>query len=59
MRDNDSTDKDAPDTPGREYTSIVVTPEYRDKIRVEKAKEGLSYEEYLRQHLPIETEDKS
>jgi hypothetical protein len=44
-------------TDDREYTSLVVTPDFRDKIRVAKAKQGQSYEEYLRQHLPIETED--
>jgi hypothetical protein len=47
----------SPGTTDSEYTSLVVTPDFRDKIRVEKAKQGLSYEEYLRQHLPIETED--
>jgi hypothetical protein len=44
-------------TDDTEYTSLVVTPDFRDKIRVAKAKQGQSYEEYLRQHLPIETED--
>jgi len=41
---------------GREYTTLVVSPQFRDKLRVAKAKEGLSYEEYLRQHLPIGAE---
>ena len=39
-----------------EYTTLVVTPEFRDKVRVAKAEAGLSYEEYLRQHLPIGAE---
>ena len=34
----------------------MVSAEYRDKLRVAKAEEGLSYEEYLRQHLPIGAE---
>ena len=46
----------SPGSTDSEYTSLVVSPEFRDKIRVEKAKRGLSYEEYLRQHLPIEAE---
>ena len=41
---------------GREYTTLVVSPQFRDKIRVAKAEDGLSYEEYLRQHLPIGAE---
>ena len=40
----------------REYTTLVVTPEFRDKVRVAKAEAGLSYEEYLSRHLPIETD---
>lgn len=38
------------------HTTLRVSAEYRDKIRVAKAEEGLSYEEYLRQHLPIGAE---
>ena len=44
-------------TTDTEYTTLVVTPEFRDKVRVAKAEAGLSYEEYLSQHLPIELED--
>ena len=40
----------------KEYTTLVVSPQFRDKIRVAKAEDGLSYEEYLRQHLPIGAE---
>jgi len=43
-------------TTDREYTTLVVTPEFRDKVRVAKAEAGLSYEEYLSRHLPIESE---
>lgn len=43
-------------TTDREYTTLVVSPTFRDKIRVAKAEQGLSYEEYLRQHLPVGAE---
>lgn len=43
-------------TTDREYTTLVVSPEFRDKVRVAKAEQGQSYEEYLRQHLPIGAE---
>jgi uncharacterized protein YpmB len=43
-------------TNDREYTTLVVSPQFRDKIRVAKAEDGLSYEDYLRQHLPIGSE---
>lgn len=39
-----------------EYSMLAVSSEYRDKIRIAKAEDGLSYEEYLRQHLPIGSE---
>jgi hypothetical protein len=38
----------------REYANLTVSAEFRNKVRVAKAKEGLSYEDYLRQHIPIE-----
>jgi len=40
----------------QQYTTLVVSPEYRDKIRVAKAEDGLSYEEYLARHLPVQPE---
>jgi hypothetical protein len=40
----------------REYTTLTVSAEFRDKVRVAKAEQGLSYEDYLRQYVPIETE---
>jgi predicted DNA binding CopG/RHH family protein len=43
-------------TTDREYTTLRVSAEYRDKLRMAKAEEGLSYEEYLRQHLSIGAE---
>jgi ribosome-binding protein aMBF1 (putative translation factor) len=43
-------------TTDRDYTTVTVSREFRDKIRVAKAKEGVSYEKYLAQHLPIESD---
>jgi hypothetical protein len=40
----------------RDYANLTVSPEFRDKVRVAKAEQGLSYEEYLRQYVPIEGE---
>ncbi len=40
------------DSSGTEYANLTVSAEFRDKIRVAKAKQGVSYEDYLRQHLP-------
>jgi len=41
----------------RQYTTLTVSTEFRDAVRVAKAKQGLSYEGYLRQHVPVDTED--
>jgi hypothetical protein len=41
----------------RDYANLTVSTEFRDKVRVAKAEAGLSYEDYLRQHVPIDTED--
>jgi len=40
-------------TDGRQYANLTVSAEFRDKVRVAKAEEGLSYEDYLKQHLPV------
>jgi hypothetical protein len=40
---------------GREYANLTISAEFRDKVRVAKAEQGLSYEEHLSQHLPIES----
>lgn len=40
----------------QQYTTLVVSPEFRDKIRVAKAEAGVSYEEYLSRHLPVSPE---
>jgi hypothetical protein len=37
----------------REYANLTVSAEFRDKVRVAKAEDGLSYEAYLKQHLPV------
>ena len=41
----------------RQYTTLAVSTEFRDAVRVAKAEQGLSYEAYLRQHVPVNTED--
>jgi len=41
----------------RQYTTLSVSTEFRDAVRVAKAERGLSYEAYLRQHVPVNTED--
>ena len=36
-----------------EYRSVPVSVELRDKLRVAKAEQGVSYDEYLRQNLSL------
>jgi len=36
------------------FTAIPVSTELRDKIRVEKAREGLDYDTWLRENLTLE-----
>jgi hypothetical protein len=43
-------------TRDRDDTTLCVSRELRDEIRVAKAKEGVSYDDYLSRHLPIETD---
>jgi len=38
---------------GPEYRTVPVTTELRDKLRVAKAEEGVSYDEYLRENLSL------
>jgi hypothetical protein len=40
----------------RDDTTLCVSRELRDEIRVAKAKAGESYDDYLSRHLPIETD---
>jgi len=54
--DSMSTPTTTSDT-GPEYANLTVSAEFRDRIRVAKAKAGLSYEDYLRQHLPDDIGD--
>jgi len=37
-----------------EYRTIPVSREFRQKLRVAKAKEGDTYEQYLRKHVSLE-----
>lgn len=48
--------KEATSTRERDDTTLCVSRELRDEIRVEKAKAGESYDDYLSRHLPIETD---
>jgi len=43
-----------PGTTDREYATVNVSEEFRDKLRVEKAKRGVSYEELIRQNLTLD-----
>jgi hypothetical protein len=36
-----------------EYRNVPVSVEFRDKLRVAKAEQGVSYEEYLRENLSL------
>jgi predicted DNA binding CopG/RHH family protein len=47
-----SPDHDGGSSGGIDYANLTVSAEFRDAVRVAKAKQGLSYEAYLRQHLP-------
>lgn len=40
-----------------DYTRIPLSPELRDRLRAAKAREGLSYENYLRKELDLEDDD--
>lgn len=42
-----------PQSKSPSHGTIPVSPELRDKIRVAKAREGLSYDEYLRAELSL------
>jgi len=35
------------------YTTLSLSPELRDKIRMAKAEQGQSYDDYLKTHLPV------
>ena len=41
-------------SPDTASTTIPVTPDLRDRLRVEVAKDGTTYDEYLRRELPLE-----
>lgn len=43
----------SPPTTEREYRTVPVSAELRDKLRVAKAEQGVSYDEYLKQNLSL------
>jgi hypothetical protein len=43
----------SPSTNQTEYRSVPVSEELRDRLRVAKAEEGVSYDEYLRENLSL------
>jgi len=45
---------DRPSTTDTASTTIPVTPDLRDRLRVAVAKDGTTYDEYLRQQLPLD-----
>jgi hypothetical protein len=44
----------SPPSTGSDYAYVPVSPEFRDRLRIKKAKEGVSYETYLREQLSLE-----
>jgi len=40
-----------------EYGNIPVSKEYREKLRIAKAKEGCTYEELLKQNMQTPVEE--
>lgn len=43
----------SPPSTDREYTTLPITPELRDRLRVAKAESGQSYDEYLKENLSL------
>lgn len=43
----------SPPSTEREYRTVPVSTELRDKLRVAKAEEGVSYDEYLKENLSL------
>lgn len=39
------------------FTNVPLSREFRDKLRVAKAREGLSYDEFLRRRLDVDGGD--
>jgi len=46
-----------PGSTEREYATVNVSEEFRDQLRVEKAKRGLSYEELIRRNLTLDLDE--
>lgn len=47
---------DSPPTTDGASTTVPVTPELRDRLRVAKAESGQSYDDYLRENLSLSVE---
>lgn len=43
----------SPTTTENDYAYLPVSPEFRDRLRIKKAEEGVSYETYLREQLSL------
>jgi len=43
----------SPPTTERDYAYVPISPETRRLIRVAKAEDGVSYDEYFRENLPL------
>ena len=41
-------------TPSTSETTVPISCELRDKLRVAKAEDGVTYDEYLREQLALE-----
>jgi hypothetical protein len=48
---------DSDDGDSRTFTNVPLSCEFRDKLRVAKAREGLSYDEFLRRRLDVDEGD--
>ena len=46
----------SPGSTEQDYANLTVSAEFRDKVRIAKAEDGLTYEGYLKEHLPIDAE---
>lgn len=47
---------DSPPSTDSGFTTLPITPELRDTLRVAKAESGQSYDDYLREHLSLSVE---
>jgi hypothetical protein len=47
---------ESPPTADSGFTTLPITPELRDRLRVAKAESGQSYDDYLRENLSLSVE---